>query len=273
MCALIDQSRHQDRIDGNVRALFTIEDPPERRLIGAQQLVIPNTDSDEKRKMAYADAIRAAMRSDPDGIMVGEVRDDTTADLTLRCSVTGHQVWATIHTSSAHAIPMRLLDLGVERSLIFGSDELFVAAAQVLVPKLCPVCKVHGPDAVKAGHLAHDDADRFGLLFEGSYYVAGSRSSSNCLHCNGHGVKGRTVVAEVIRTDRAYLEMLDRSGMAAARQFCRTRGEPSMADVARRKVQRGEISAVDAARTIDLDELLTQASTSPQAGGAERIAA
>lgn len=251
MCALIIRTREIDQMMNNPRALFTVEDPPERRLPGAQQLIVPNTANDEDRSRAYADAIRAAMRSDPDIIMIGEIRDRTTANLAVSASMTGHQVWSTLHCSSAHAIPMRLHDLGVERSVIFESDELFVAAAQVLVPLLCQSCRVHGTAAIKSGRLDALEAERLTRAFGQDFYIAGP----GCAHCGNSGVKGRTVIAEVIRTDNAYMNILLRDGMAAAREFCRARGEPSMADVGARKVARGIVSALDVARVVDLNEL------------------
>lgn len=240
MCALIDRTRQIDIASGNQRALFTVEDPPERRLIGAQQLVVNNTDTDEERARAFADAIRAAMRSDPDQIVIGEIRDRITADLALSASMTGHQVWSTLHCTSAHSIPLRLIDLGVEHAKIFGSGELYVAAAQVLVPLLCPHCKTSFTRAIADGKIDGIEAAIIEQSFGTGHYFPGE----GCEKCGGSGVRGRTVVAEVIRTDADYLDVLSKQGVTAAREFSICRGQPSMAIIGRRKV--GEVKYVPA---------------------------
>lgn len=251
MCALIDRTRQIDIESGNQRALFTVEDPPERRLIGAQQLVVNNTDTDEERAKAFADAIRAAMRSDPDQIVIGEIRDRITADLALSASMTGHQVWSTLHCTSAHSIPLRLIDLGVDRSKIFGSDELYVAAAQVLVPLLCPNCKTSFSRAIADGKIDSIEAAVLERAFGTDHFFPGQ----GCETCGGSGVKGRTVIAEVIRTDAEYLDVLNSQGMAAAKHFSISRGEPSMAIVGQRKVARGIVCARDVAKMVNIEEL------------------
>ena len=245
LSAQLIQQRRAEALSGRERTLFTIEDPPERRLPGAQQLAVPNTDTDEERDIAFSNAIRAAMRSDPDVLMIGEIRDRITANLAASSSITGHQVLSTLHCSTAHAVPLRLIDLGVDPSIIFGSDELQVAVAQVLAPKLCVHCRVP---------LASMKSDQAALFFAGNRareraYLASlvgpgaMVEGDGCDHCRRSGIRGRTVLAEVIRTDPEYLKTLREQGIVAAREFCRDRGELSIADVALRKAQRGEISA------------------------------
>ena len=253
MCAFLEHGREVDLSTGNERSRFTIEDPPERRLPGAQQLAVQNTKTEEERARAFAEAIRAAMRSDPQIIMIGEIRDDITANLAVGASITGHQVWTTLHCSSAHAIPMRLLDFGVDRTLIFGSDELAVTAAQTLVPLLCKHCRLTPEAALAAGRIDESDLQQFTAAYGADFYIACVRG---CRHCDGRGVKGRTVLAEVIRTDPSYLEVLNTEGIVSARNFCRKRGEPSISDVGGRKVARGEVCALDTARIVDLHELI-----------------
>jgi general secretion pathway protein E len=235
MSTLLIRQREIDDASGRGRTCFTIEDPPERRLPGAQQLVVPNTDTDEARGAAFADSIRAALRSDPDVVMIGEIRDLITANLAVTASMTGHQVWSTLHCSSAHAIPLRLTDLGVDRTVILGSDELQVAVGQVLVPKLCTECSkplLSEPPSPEV-HALH------AILGANARVPA----PKGCDACRQTGVKGRTVLAEVVRTDPDYLKVLADDGIVAAREFSRARGEPSIEDIARRKAARGEISA------------------------------
>ncbi|WP_206245876.1 GspE/PulE family protein [Novosphingobium terrae] len=246
VCTLLMRQRETEAAEGRARSCFTIEDPPERRLPGAQQLVVPNTDTDEARHGAFADTIKAALRSDPEILLIGEIRDQITALLTLQASMTGHQVYSTLHCSTAHAIPMRLIDLGADPTIILSGDELQVAVAQILAAKLCPHCKVPLRDD-------HNNPDLKLLLraIPQGGFVAGK----GCSECRNTGVKGRTVLAEVIRTDADYLSVLKDKGIFAAREFTRARGEPSIEDIAIRKAARGDISCNVLPEIMDLSTL------------------
>jgi len=235
MSTLLIRQREIDEASGRGRTCFTIEDPPERRLPGAQQLVVPNTDTDEARATAFSDSIRAALRSDPDVVMIGEIRDLITANLAVTASMTGHQVWSTLHCSTAHAIPLRLADLGVDRTIVLGSDELQVAVGQILVPKVCPHCS-----KLLANEPPSAEVRALQALLGANARVPAPQGCDACRHT---GFKGRTVLAEVIRTDPAYLKVLAEEGIVAARAFCTARGEPSIDDIAKRKAARGDISA------------------------------
>jgi general secretion pathway protein E len=235
MATLLIRQREIDEAAGRGRTCFTIEDPPERRLPGAQQLVVPNTDSDEARGAAFADSIRAALRSDPDVVMIGEIRDLITANLAVTASMTGHQVWSTLHCSSAHAIPLRLSDLGVDRTVILGSDELQVAVGQILAAKLCTQCS-----KPLLGEPPSPEVHALQAMLGPKARVP---TPNGCAACRHTGFKGRTVLAEVVRTDPEYLKVLADEGIVAAREFSRARGEPSINDIAERKASRGEISA------------------------------
>jgi type II secretory ATPase GspE/PulE/Tfp pilus assembly ATPase PilB-like protein len=250
MCALLSVAIEADRLSLRRRSLFTIEDPPERRLEGAKQLVVPNTDEATERTQLYLNAIGAAMRSDPDRLMIGEIRDKATANLALSASITGHQVWTTLHCGSVHSIALRLVELGADRGAIFGSDELQLLTAQVLVPLLCPHCKMKPPEAKIAGVIDAEQLARVAGHFGHDVFVAGP----GCDKCNG-GIKGRTVLAEVVRPDADYLKTLADVGMSAARDLCKQRGEPSILEVGCRKVWRGLISPLDVLSRVDVSRL------------------
>lgn len=250
MCALLSVAIEADRHALRRRSLFTIEDPPERRLEGAKQLVVPNTDAASERSQLYLDAIGAAMRSDPDRLMIGEVRDKATANLALSASITGHQVWTTLHCGSVHSIALRLVELGANRGAIFGSDELKMLTAQVLVPLLCSDCKVTAAAAKLAGIIDAEQLARIEPHFGHEVFVAGG----GCDKCNG-GIKGRTVLAEVVRPDAEYLDALAEGGISAARNLCNERGEPSILDIGFRKVSRGLISPLDVLSRVDASRL------------------
>lgn len=263
MCCALQSSQAIDQANGYRRALFTVEDPPERRIVGAQQLVVHNADTEEGRAKAWSDALRAAMRSDPDQLMIGEIRDPTTAKFAFSMTLTGHQVMSTLHCTSAHTVPFRLFDLGVDRSLVWDSEELYFVAAQTLMPLLCPHCKITAQAAIASGKLHESSMARFARAFGSHFFVEGD----GCAECDHRGIKGRTVVAEVIRFDSPYLDVLKNQGISAARQFCSARGEPSIAEIAKRKVVAGLISPVDVERDVQLDQLADE----PQV--IERIAA
>lgn len=247
---LITRQVRQEQEDGRRRSYFAVEDPPERRLNGVHQLVVPNTETEEQRKTAFAETLKAALRSDPDVILIGEIRDRITAQLTIRAAITGHQVWTTLHCISAHEIPARLVDEGVDSALIFRSDILQVAVAQVLVPTLCASCKVRLVDAPADVGLSHQQRTHLAHLGD-EVCIEGK----GCARCRHTGIKGRTVAAEVIRTDPAYLRFLEQHGAVDAKEFARNRGEPSIADIVVRKVMRGQISARVISKFMSLSEL------------------
>lgn len=121
------------RIKKNV---ITIEDPVER--------IIPDTVQQQiSSKLTWAKAIKAAMRQDPDVILIGEIRDRESASLALEAAQTGHLVLSTLHTNDVSGIVDRLIGLGVDRKLI--ADNLLFISAQRLVQKICPVCRVSSP--------------------------------------------------------------------------------------------------------------------------------
>ncbi len=114
--------------------ILTLEDPIEYQLDGISQ-----TQINEKKGMTFASGMRSVLRQDPDIIMVGEIRDRDTAQMSIQASLTGHLVFSTLHTNDASSAVTRLLDLGVEPYLV--SSSLIAALAQRLVRRLCPDCK------------------------------------------------------------------------------------------------------------------------------------
>ena len=115
--------------------IITIEDPIEYHVKGISQ-----TQVDTKKGYSFANGLRAIVRQDPDVILVGEIRDEETADIALQAALTGHLVLSTIHTNdSAGTIP-RLIDLGIQPQII--APAINIAMAQRLIRKLCPSCKI-----------------------------------------------------------------------------------------------------------------------------------
>jgi len=160
--------------------IVTVEDPVEYKFEGLNQVhVRPQVG------LTFASALRAFLRQDPDVIMVGEVRDQETAQICLRAALTGHLVLSTLHTNDALAAVNRLVDMGTERFLL--ASALRVLEAQRLVRKLCAECK-------EPYTLDAETAEKWGLETSREYFRA-----KGCPACRGTGYSGRVGLFEVIR--------------------------------------------------------------------------
>jgi general secretion pathway protein E len=182
------------------RKLMTVEDPVEYTLPGVSQLQVRADIG-----LDYAHALRAILRSDPDVIMVGEIRDPATAEIALRAALTGHLVLATLHTNTAAGAVTRLIDLGVEDYLL--ASTLVLTAAQRLVRVLCPQCKqLDDPDERQRALLRACALDPAGAV---------SARPRGCTACLWRGYKGRAPLFESITLD-ARNRTLIRAGMDEA---------------------------------------------------------
>lgn len=171
--------------------ILTIEDPVENFLDGVNQI-----QTNEAIGLTFETILRRLLRQDPDILMVGEIRDKKTAELSLRSALTGHLVLSTLHTNDALAAIPRLFNMGVEPFLL--SAVLRACAAQRLVRLVCPHCagpKNPTPVEVK-------------ILGEWGLDTSGLRSGAGCAECGKTGFKGRTVVGEIFLMDEACEEMI-----------------------------------------------------------------
>ncbi len=163
--------------------IITVEDPVEYQMAGIAQVQVR-----EKIGMTFAAALRAILRQDPDIVMIGETRDQETAQISIQAALTGHLVLSTIHTNSAPATITRIIDMGVEPFLI--SSSIVAVIAQRLVRRLCPKCKKQfKPDdeMIRLLGLTKDQADKI------TFYKA-----VGCPECNETGYKGRLAIFEVM---------------------------------------------------------------------------
>ena len=198
--------------------VVTVEDPPEYEISGAAQLPVTNVKTEEERREAFRQAITASLRSDPDIVMIGEIRDGASANLAFQASMTGHQVWASLHANDAFGILDRLHDMGVE--LYRLSDYTLVTGliGQRLVRTLCPHCRLTYREGVRRRFLAEDVAaavERLaGPAIDGVHFA----NPDGCKECRG-GYSGRSVVAEVILPDQKFMEFVAERRKIEARKY------------------------------------------------------
>ena len=170
--------------------IVTVEDPVEYTMQGINQVNVNN-----KANMTFASALRSIMRQDPDVIMIGEIRDEETAQIAIRAAITGHLVFSTIHTNDAPGVLTRLTDMGV--SSYFVADALIGVISQRLVKRLCPVCKRKGKT---------NATEMRALQIDEPVTICRPRG---CQFCNGTGYRGRIAVHEIM-----YLNDSIRDAMA-----------------------------------------------------------
>jgi len=166
------------------KKLITVEDPVEYRLPGINQVQV-----NEKIELDFARVLRSALRQDPDIVLVGEMRDQETAQIGLRAAMTGHLVLSTLHTNDAASTPLRLMDMGVPRYMVGSS--LQAVLAQRLVRVICESCTTpYTPTPTEIEWLRLELNDKVGM----AHYFHGK----GCSHCNGMGYRGRTGVYELL---------------------------------------------------------------------------
>lgn len=161
--------------------IVTVENPVEMVIPGITQV-----DINDKAGLTFASVLRSILRQDPDVIMIGEIRDQETADIAARAAITGHLVLSTIHTYNAASSVVRLIDMGVEPYMV--SSSMLGVIAQKLVRRLCPDCKIP--------YTASEDELRvigLPLTEKVTLYKPGT-----CQNCNNLGYKGRIAVHEVM---------------------------------------------------------------------------
>lgn len=183
--------------------LITVEDPPEYPIPGARQMPVTNANSEEEKDEEFTKALSAALRSDPDVMMVGEVRSIAAAELTFKGALSGHGVWTTLHANSAPAIVTRLRDMGVKTFMLNDPELIKGLISQRLFRRLCPHCRVSVKElldqpSVQRLRTALGD---FGIE---NTYVRGP----GCKYCDNTGIKGRMSVPEIILPDANFLDLM-----------------------------------------------------------------
>lgn len=233
--------------------IITIEDPIEYHFEGFTQ-----TQVDEKKGYTFVAGLRAALRQDPDVIMVGEVRDEDTAKVAINAALTGHLVFSTLHTNNAAGTIPRLIDLGVNSKVIAGA--LSMTLAQRLVRKICEECKrpyesnnkesrvitnilgemlTSGKDTSMQGHVP---STSYTL-----YHAAG------CENCTGTGYKGRIGIFEgIAMSQEVETVLLGNPSEREIRKAAKSQKIPSLREDAILKMLEGLTSFEEISKTVDL---------------------
>lgn len=199
--------------------IFTIENPIEYRIDGITQV-----QTNEKINFDFAQGLRAALRQDPDIILVGEIRDLETAEIAFRASLTGHKVLSTLHTNNAAASITRLIDMGVPAYLVTAAVRAVVG--QKLLHRICPHCRMEyrpSPKTIQRLKLPPNKV-------MGSKFYKGT----GCKHCNQSGVYGRQGVYEVLMVTPAIRDVIVDGGSqeTAIKRVARLGGMKTLREIA-----------------------------------------
>jgi general secretion pathway protein E len=224
-------------LNSRERNIMTIEDPVEYAFDGIGQMQV-----NLQKQLTFAEGVRVLMRQDPDVILIGEIRDPETASAAIRATTSGHLVLATLHTTSAVASIIRLIDMGVDRYLLATLVSGLIA--QRLVRCLCGTCK-------KPGTVTAEEAQRLGGLLETG---AGVYRAAGCEDCNFQGYRGRTAIYEVVVSD-AGMGTLIHEGAAQSRlaAYARKNG-PSLLEDGLLRVRSGETTIEEVVAAAELEE-------------------
>ena len=216
--------------------VITVEDPVEYELLGVTQTSVHSDIG-----LTFAAALRSILRQDPDTILVGEIRDQETADVAVRAALTGHLLLATLHTNSAVAAITRLQDMGIPPYLIASALEGVLA--QRLARLSCRFCREPIPDT----EPEYEEWMHFFDLPPGTQLMRGA----GCPQCGGTGTKGRVAIVEMLeigpKLRRAIMAQKDTDEL---RRAAREEGFTSLRDDARTKLLAGYLSPVEAMKVL-----------------------
>lgn len=222
--------------------IITVEDPVEYRLPRINQVQV-----NPKIGLTFSHVLRTSLRQDPDMIMVGEMRDQETAEIGLRGALTGHLVLSTLHTNDAISSSLRLIDMGVAEYLV--ASALRAILAQRLIRRLCAQCKVaFQPDVSLSSWLLHKNCAPNQTFWR----------AEGCQSCNHTGYSGRIGVFELLVMNRELADALRRCDMEAFSQIAhQSEGFRSLGDMALDYATQGLTSldeVIKVSEYIDLDE-------------------
>ncbi len=219
--------------------IMTLEDPVEYPMA-----MIRQTSVNEVAKLDFASGIRSMMRQDPDVILVGEIRDQETAEMAFRAAMTGHQVYSTLHTNSAIGAIPRLQDLGVLPDIMSGN--IIGVVAQRLMRRVCMHCREpYRPDDELTLKILGVDPGWRGEIFR----------AAGCDHCDNTGYRGRLAIMELFKMDGDIDELIARRATGREiREAARRTGFRTLAEDAVSRVLAGQTSLDEITRIVDLTD-------------------
>ena len=213
--------------------ICTVEDPVECNIPGINQFQV-----NQAAGFLFSTALRSLLRQDPDIIMVGEIRDEATANIAVQAALTGHLVLSTLHTNDAPGAVTRLLDLGVAPYLLSAS--LIAVLAQRLVRKICPNCKTEYEPPTSIRKIVEKDNGEIEKYYRGV----------GCKKCRNTGYAGRIAIQELFVPNEEIKEMInDRTSLKKLRAKALKNGMVSLQDDGIEKVRAGIISIEEVLRT------------------------
>jgi general secretion pathway protein E/type IV pilus assembly protein PilB len=219
-------------INDAVRKIITIEDPVEYQLKGINQIQVA-----EKAGLTFAKGLRAILRHDPDVVLIGEIRDQETAQIAVQASLTGHMVFSTLHTNDAPGALTRLVDMGVEPYLVASSLEAVMA--QRLVRMLCQECKEPDQSARTAALRERVPALREAAIFR----------AQGCKSCRMTGFTGRRAIFELMTMSAATRAVLLRGGSSVEiKEIARREGMRTLIEDGWRVVGEGTTTPAEVLR-------------------------
>jgi len=239
-----------NEINDSDRKIITIEDPVEYQLRGVNQIQVS-----EKAGLTFARGLRSILRHDPDVILIGEIRDQETAQIAVQASLTGHLVFSTLHTNDAPGALTRLVDMGVEPYLVASSLEAVLA--QRLVRVLCKACKQedHSPaaQAFKA---------QVGIPANTTIY-----RSVGCRECRQTGFLGRHAIFEWMDSDNEIRQLILKNASSdLIRDAARRVGMRTLAEDGWRLVRMGITTVEEVLSVTTAKEVATSTKTEPADG-------
>jgi general secretion pathway protein E len=219
--------------------IITVEDPVEYEIPGISQIQV-----NHKIELSFAVALRSILRQNPDVVMVGETRDQETAEMAINASLTGHFVLSTLHTNDASSAPTRLIDMGVQPFLI--SSSLVGVLAQRLVRTMCNACK-------QKSELS--EFEKVVLDVQKVPETATIYKPIGCPKCHGTGYSGRTVVSELLLiNDEIRALIIQKTDAATIKKAAIKAGMRTLRSDALDKIYEGTTSVEEILRAINSEE-------------------
>ena len=223
-----------NELNDETRNIITVEDPVEYQVDGINQVQV-----NSKIGLTFASGLRSILRQDPNVVMVGEIRDIETAEISIRASLTGHLVLSTLHTNSAVSSITRLIDMGVEPFLVAASVTGLIA--QRLVRRVCRDCGEVQPLSKREEELFTQEGITATTVMRGR----------GCSSCNMTGYRGRLAIQEVVMVDESLRRMImNQSTESEITMYVKSQGQRLLLADGLAKVAQGITTTEEILRTV-----------------------